>query len=112
MLNLLGFILVLSIYLAINKYNKLLKVKSILFYLFWEDIFYAERNDTKIGITWYRRAVKAGQFMYILIFVDSIIMVITERDITFIFIMLFYMIAWPLMFRAVFYIQRKLWQIH
>lgn len=112
MLNLLCFILTLGIYLVVMKYRKFPRVKEILDILFWRDIFFAKRNDKKIGITWFRRYVILAQFMYIFGIVGILISFIEEQYITFLLIMVLFIIACPLMFRAVIYIQRKVWGIH
>ncbi|QUI23901.1 hypothetical protein HZI73_17100 [Vallitalea pronyensis] len=112
MLNLFGIIITVGIYLAVMKYHRYPKVKEILDNLFWREIFFAKRNDKKIGITWFRRVVILTQFMYIFGIVGNVISFIKEQDITFLLMMVLFIIAWPLMFRAVIYIQRKVWGIH
>ncbi|MTI71588.1 MAG: hypothetical protein FH751_15180 [Firmicutes bacterium] len=105
-------VLPIIITILIFKLESLHKFRTIIRKIFWEDIFYSKHNDNKAGIKFFRFYVRIIMYVYLYFNIAIIINAILYANYQSFLILLITVIVFPLMFRLIMLLQRKLWDIH
>lgn len=105
-------ILSITFVVLVFKWDKLYKVRNKIKSLFWEDIFYSEKNRNKPGIKMFKIYIRFVQVLYLYVGIGLLITAVINLDKDFLIAGFLSMILFPLMFRLVIGVQRKLWDIN